>query len=160
MPSDEERIRKPGWSPPEPASASPAALIMPLFGWIRYAFSVNGNTSLLSWPRLRGPLHFLERNNRAAGGSLRSTPEITAQQIKPKSVTTFCARRESHRTANARGRIAARLPDVDDSPLQTYQQRTKEMFLLALTATGYDRAESAHLTSTLVSESEASKCVK
>jgi len=46
----------PGWSPREPASASPAALIMPLFGWIRYAFSVNGNTSLLSWPRLRGPL--------------------------------------------------------------------------------------------------------
>ena len=47
-----------GWSPPEPASASPAALIMLLFGWIRYAFSVNCNTSPISWPRLTGPLHF------------------------------------------------------------------------------------------------------
>ena len=45
-----------GWSPPEPASASPAALIMLLFGWIRYAFSVNCNTSPISWPRLTGPL--------------------------------------------------------------------------------------------------------
>jgi hypothetical protein len=51
-----------GWSPLEPASASPAALIMLLFGWIRYAFSVNGNTSLLSWPRLRSPLHVVPVN--------------------------------------------------------------------------------------------------
>jgi len=44
-----------GWSPPEPTSASPASLTMLPFGWIRYAFSVNCNTSLISWPRLRGP---------------------------------------------------------------------------------------------------------
>ncbi len=43
----------------QPASASPAALIMLLFGWIRYAFSVNCNTSPISWPRLRGPLQVI-----------------------------------------------------------------------------------------------------
>ncbi len=46
-----------GCSPAEPASASPANLIMPPLGWIRYAFSVNCNPSLISWPRRRGPVH-------------------------------------------------------------------------------------------------------
>ncbi len=45
-----------GCSPAEPASASPANLIMPPLGWIRYAFSVNCNPSLISWPRRRGPV--------------------------------------------------------------------------------------------------------
>ena len=47
-----------GCSPAEPASASPANLIMPPLGWIRYAFSVNCNPSLISWPRRRGPVQW------------------------------------------------------------------------------------------------------
>ena len=58
-----------GCSPAEPASASPAALIMPRFGWIRYAFSVNRNTSLISWPRLRGPLQAVPE---LASGALKT----------------------------------------------------------------------------------------
>ncbi len=34
---------------------------MPLLGWMRYAFSVNRNTSLISWPRLRGPLQTVSK---------------------------------------------------------------------------------------------------
>ena len=77
-----------GWSPPEPASASPADLIMPRFGWIRYAFSVNRNTSLISWPRLRGPLQSppdLPPDLRRCSAPTRDLPTRGNTARKPRS---------------------------------------------------------------------------
>ena len=46
-----------GWSPPEPASASPAQSSMHQNGTERYTFTVNGSLSLIKLSHARGSLH-------------------------------------------------------------------------------------------------------
>ena len=90
-----------GCSPAEPASASPANLIMPPLGWIRYAFSVNCNPSLISWPRRRGPVHLrlVRRSATPTHGAFSVIP-VLASATAPARPTP-----RAHRQPQRQGRL-------------------------------------------------------
>ena len=63
-----------GWSPPEPASASPAQSSMHQNGTERYTFTVNGSLSLIKLSHARGSLHSRPVPRSPQGDSLIERP--------------------------------------------------------------------------------------